>query len=161
MRTAAILLLAALTAGACTPAKTSGLEQTEAAERPSTPPTLGIETPVSDDEAARLSREFGLADCSEITRLRDHRAQRYFAESWRVRDGTQCFNDFADRQERYSLLAHLDASQAERDRLPWLCDEDGAHVAQCSSQGQGVILLIEQPRYAEYLLLRRIRKVAG
>lgn len=118
------------------------------------------EMPVSDDETAKLSSEFGLAGCSGVTRLRDVRSEEYFAQSWRIRGGEQCFRGWSERQERYAILAHLNASQAERDRLPWLCSETGDHVAECASQGTDDTLLIQQPRDAEFILLRRIKRVS-
>ncbi|WP_147414263.1 hypothetical protein [Sphingomonas gilva] len=118
------------------------------------------ETPVSDRDAAKLSREFGLSGCSGVTRLRDVEGDGHFAASWRVREGERCFQGWSERQQRYSILEHLDVSQDERDRLPWLCGESGSHVAECASQGSDRTLLIEQPRGADFLLFRRITKAA-
>lgn len=117
------------------------------------------ESPVNKDQAAALSKEFGLTGCSAVTALREVSADGYLIKSWRVRGGTECFNQWNDRQERYSLLAYLDVSQEERDRLPWLCSETGGHVAACRSQGTDITLLIEQPRSAEFILFRRITKI--
>jgi hypothetical protein len=107
-----------------------------------------------------LSREFGLSECSGVTRLRDVRSDGYYAQSWRVRGGKRCFEGWLERQQRYSILEHLNVSQVERDRLPWLCSETGSHVSECSNQGTDIILLIQQPRYAEFILFRQITKVS-
>jgi hypothetical protein len=121
----------------------------------------GGETPVSDKEAAKLSTEFGLVGCSGVTRLRNTSAEGYLVRSWRVRGGARCFDGWADRQGRYSIFLHLDKSQSERDRLPWLCSETGAHVAECVSQGTTPSLLIRRPRFADHIVLHRITKVAS
>jgi len=122
-------------------------------------PTEG-ETPVDDAEVAKLSAEFGLAGCSGVTRLRDTRTDEFIAQSWRVRDSDRCNSGWVDRQGRYSILKFLDVSQAERNRLPWLCSEDGAHISECVSQGAEPTLLMRQPRDADYIVFHRITKIA-
>ncbi len=116
------------------------------------------ETTVDDRAAAALRREFDLPRCSGIRRLRDVRADGALVESWKVRGDAACFADWGERQKRFTILTRLDKPQAERDRLPWLCGESGGHVAQCSDRGNGTTLLIEQPRFAPFLLLRRITR---
>lgn len=126
-------------------------------KRPSPEP----ETAVNDRDAAALRQQFDLPHCAGIRRLRDVREGGVFAESWRVRGDAACFADWARRVQRFTILAQLDKTQAERDRLPWLCEETGGHVLQCSDQGRTTTLVIEQPRFAPFLLLRRITPPTG
>ncbi|KQN39688.1 hypothetical protein ASG37_09150 [Sphingomonas sp. Leaf407] len=172
MRRGAPLACALLIAGCSTeppapPPPTENLETL--AERmagnrtmPSVRPSPEPETPLDDRAAAALAREFGLPRCSNIARLRDVRGEGLFAESWRVRGDDACFADWAARQRKYGMLERLvkGETKADLDRLPWLCGEDGAHVAQCSNQGRRVTLVIENPRFAPFLLFRRISREA-
>ncbi|KQN07200.1 hypothetical protein [Sphingomonas sp. Leaf25] len=124
--------------------------------RPSPEP----EIPLDDRAAAALAREFGLPRCSNIARLRDVRGEGLFAESWRVRGDDACFADWAARQRKFGILERIMAGElkAEIDRLPWRCGDGGDHVAQCSTQGRPVTLVIENPNFAPFLLFRRISR---
>ncbi|WP_230771477.1 hypothetical protein [Sphingomonas sp. Leaf4] len=126
--------------------------------RPSSEP----ETPLDDRAAAALAREFGLPRCSNIARLRDVRGEGMLVGSWRVRGDDACFADWAERQRRFGILERIMAgeSKADIDRLPWRCGDGGDHVAQCSTQGRPVTLVIENPNFAPFLLFRRISRAA-
>jgi hypothetical protein len=162
---AGLFLIALVTAGSCKQSADPGgrVADTKVAHTEVSKPAVkepGVETPVRDSEAAELFAEFGLPECSTAARLRDVRSDGYSVESWRVGGPEACFASWADRQRSYSTLTHLDASQSERDVLPWRCGETGSHVAGCVSERTGVTLIIEQPRFAEFLLLRRVTKVS-
>lgn len=119
-----------------------------------------VETPVIGSEAQEVSVQFGLPACSGMTRLLETHVKNAVILSWRVRDNGPCYDAWSERQEKYSILAHLNNTQSELDRLPWLCSETGDHVSECETQGTNPIFVIRQPRSADYIMLHRITRLA-
>lgn len=118
------------------------------------------ETPVSEDIAAELSKEFGLVNCSKAVRLRDVRVEGLLVESWRIPEGKKCFADFNELVSKYSIWKYVEKEQTERSQIRWLCLERGDHVLKCTTQDAEPKLVIEQPRLADFLLFRRINKLS-
>ncbi len=142
-----------------TPAERMAGNRAPPPARPSPEP----ETPFDDRAAARLASEFGLPRCGNIARLRDVRGKGVLVESWCVRGDDACFADWVERQRKFGILERIMAgeSKADIDRLEWRCGDGGGHVAQCSTQGRPVTLMIENPNFAPFLLFRRITRQAG